>query len=300
MMHTGDKRMDLTQYQQNIESYLNQILPAASTTNDLAIAMRYSVLDAGKRLRPCLVYATGELLGVEQNKLHAAAAALELIHCYSLIHDDLPAMDDDDLRRGKPSCHRAFSESTAILAGDALQALAFEVLADADRNPIPAAQRIAQVKILAKAAGAVGMVLGQADDIAAEQQSIPLNQLNTIHQRKTGALFGACVAMAHQASNQYTDDVIALQLKSYAEHLGLLFQIQDDILDVVGNPKLLGKAVNADHGLAKATYPGLLGLATAKEHAQAALQSAIAALDNFGTTAMQLRNIANFALNRVS
>lgn len=290
--------MNLSEYQTNVEKFLDKILPGAISDNDLAAAMRYSTLNAGKRLRPALVYATGEMLGCSLEQLHAPAAAIELIHCYSLIHDDLPAMDDDDLRRGKPTCHKAFSESTAILAGDALQTLAFAVLSDPELNPVAAEQRINQVNILAKAAGANGMVLGQAADMAAEQRSVPIAELNFIHQHKTGALFTACVALAQQASARQADAKLAVQLHAYAQNLGLLFQVQDDILDVIGNSEQLGKATGADQEANKSTYPSLLGLEAAQQHAQKILQNAVHALETFGETAAQLNSIANFALTR--
>lgn len=292
--------MDFTEYRQEIEIFLTKILPAPAAGDDLASAMRYSTLDAGKRLRPCLVYATAELLGVARSQVHAAAAAVELIHCYSLIHDDLPAMDDDDLRRGRPSCHKAFSEATAILAGDALQALAFAVLADPELNPINSEQRILQVKILANAAGANGMVLGQALDLEAEGKGkqLKLDHLQRIHQHKTGALFNACVMLALQASNRRDDLKLTQQLFNYSANLGLLFQIQDDILDVVGDLHTLGKPIGSDQNSNKTTYPSLLGLEQAQQQAVSTLTAALDALADFGTRAMQLQNIANFAFSR--
>lgn len=292
--------MDFGVYQQLTETFLNKVLPPASSATPLAKAMRYSTLNAGKRMRPCLVYATGNMLGVPEVELHAPAASVELIHCYTLIHDDLPAMDDDDLRRGKPSCHKAFDESTAILAGDALQSLAFELLSDPELNPISDKQRCRQVNILAKAIGATGLVLGQAQDIAAENQSISLHALAEIHQRKTGALFKACVQLALQASDLHTHTKTTDNLHRYAENLGLLFQIQDDILDVIGDQKNLGKSIGKDQAAAKSSYTNILGLDLAKQHAQAALQASLDAISCFGNSAHNLAYIANMSFSRES
>jgi len=292
--------MNFQPHTRNFESYLEQILPKVQESNDLAAAMRYCILGGGKRLRPGLVYATGDMLEISAEHLHAAAAAVELVHTYSLIHDDLPSMDNDDLRRGKPTCHKAFSESTAILAGDALLTLAFEVLSDAELNPIPAEQRILQVQTLSKASGAVGLVLGQAEDIAAEESQIDLEPLSAIHHKKTGALFKACVNLALYASENYADVHKQQQLSRYAENLGLLFQIQDDILDVSGDQEQIGKPVGSDQELGKSTYPSILGLDVAKQHAKEALKLAVDALRDFGTAADNLRQVANFALSRSS
>ncbi len=292
--------MDFGVYQQLTENYLDRVLPKADSPTKLAAAMRYATLNAGKRMRPYLVYATGSMLGVPEELLHAPAASVELIHCYTLIHDDLPAMDDDDLRRGKPSCHKAFDECTAILAGDALQALAFEVLSDPKLNPIAATQRCKQINILAQAVGGSGLVLGQAQDIAAENQSVGLHDLAEIHQRKTGALFKACVQLALQASDLHSDSNTTDNLHHYAENLGLLFQIQDDILDVIGSEEDLGKTIGKDQATAKSSYTNILGLELAKQHAQAALQASLDAISCFGNSARNLAYIANLSCNRKS
>lgn len=290
--------MDFGIYQQLTEEFLNRVLPAEDSPTALAKAMRYSTLNAGKRMRPCLVYATGNMLGAPKEFLHAPAASVELIHCYTLIHDDLPAMDDDDLRRGKPSCHKAFDEATAILAGDALQALAFEILTDSKLNPVSAQQQCRQVNILAKAVGSSGLVLGQTLDIAAEQKKIGLHDLAEIHDHKTGALFKACVHLALQASDLHSDSKTTDNLHKYAENLGLLFQIQDDILDVIGNQAQLGKTVGKDRATEKSSYTNILGLDLAKQHAQAALQASLDAISCFGSSARNLEYIANVSLNR--
>lgn len=283
-----------------IEAFLAKLLPDISASNRLSAAMRYSVLNGGKRLRPILVYATGEMLGVPQQKLHAIAASVELIHCYSLIHDDLPAMDDDDLRRGIASCHRAFDEATAILAGDALQSLAFEVLADAQLNPVSATQQIAMVISLAKAIGAQGMVLGQAEDLAAENNLLDLQELTLLHKHKTGDLFSACIELSLLASDKFNDQELRQKLLSYSYHLGLAFQIQDDILDVTSNTATLGKTAGADQKLGKSTFTSLLGLEEAQQHAAHNLQLAMQAIIALGNEADVLKQFAMYLTGRAN
>lgn len=280
--------------QARVETTLDALLPAASIEpTKLHEAMRYSALGGGKRIRPLLTYATGEALGIEPTRLDYPACAVELIHAYSLIHDDLPSMDDDDLRRGRPSCHRAFDEATAILAGDALQALAFQALAEAPG--IEAAQRIAMVEALARASGSRGMVGGQALDLAAEGQRLDVAMLEHIHIHKTGALIRASVQMGLLAHPGIADDQ-AERLDRYAKCIGLAFQIQDDVLDVEGDTALIGKTVGRDQVLDKATYPALVGLAEAKEMAANLTREAIEALEPFGEGAAALAAIAE-ALN---
>jgi geranylgeranyl diphosphate synthase type II len=282
------------------ESFLNKILPNFQVNHDLYKAIRYSVLNNGKRLRPTLVYAVGQALNTPADKLHAAAASVELIHCYSLIHDDLPAMDDDDLRRGVPTCHKVYSEATAILAGDALQAMAFEVLSDPELNPIEPQQKIAMIATLAKAIGPLGMILGQAEDMAAEHQLLSLNDLNKLHAHKTGALFSACIELSLIASGKETDYTLRESLLDYAKNIGLAFQIKDDILDVVSQTETLGKKVGADLEAGKATYPSLLGLEAAVQHAEAALEQACRALEPLGSSAEILKDLAKYLINRTS
>lgn len=224
-------------------------------------AMRYSVLNGGKRLRPLLVYATGLSFGARLESLDPAALAVELMHCYSLIHDDLPAMDDDDLRRGKPTCHKAFDEASAILAGDALQAFAFEVLSKASSVLNPETQ-LSMLHVLAKAAGATAMVAGQSLDLEAENKTLDLNALKNIHQLKTGALISACIKLGALASNGSKEQMGTLA--QLGEHLGLAFQIQDDILDVEATTEILGKKQGSDQALNKSTYPKILGMEQAK------------------------------------
>lgn len=255
--------ISLDTLQTHINEQLRAYLPSPQK-NNLQRAMHYAVMNGGKRLRPLLVYATGLALDAQITNCDKPAAAVEFIHCYSLVHDDLPAMDDDDLRRGQPSCHKAFDEATAILVGDALQSLAFELIADTP----------AMVLTLAEASGSQGMVGGQAFDCQSEGTTLTLEQLENMHQQKTGALIRASVRLGALAAG-CTDKTILQTLDQFAQHLGLAFQIQDDILDVEGTTQQLGKQVGADAQHGKATYPGLLGLDQAKEKL-AALEDQIA------------------------
>ena len=287
-------------WQDRIETVLDSVLPAAATHPPrLHEAMRYSVLDGGKRMRPLLVYAAGEALGIAQAHLDIPAAAVELIHVYSLVHDDLPAMDDDDLRRGKPTCHKAFGEALAILAGDALQALAFQTLGqDPAMTPDPNL-RLRMIGILAQAAGSRGMVGGQAIDLAATGRELSLAELENMHIHKTGALIRASVLLG-ALSQPATDPALLERLDRYAKCIGLAFQIRDDILDVVGDTATLGKPQGSDRVLNKPTYPALLGLEGAREHAQLLHQNALASLDAFGSEADPLRWIAAYIVERPS
>lgn len=289
----------LAKHKQIIETVLDKLLPREQTGHSLFAAMRYSALNNGKRLRPALVYATGQALQTPIELLHAAAASVELIHCYSLIHDDLPAMDDDDLRRGVPTCHKAYDEATAILAGDALQSLAFQVLSDPELNPVSPQQQIAMVAVLAKAIGAIGMILGQAEDMAAERTSLSLTQLCQLHNHKTGALFCACIELCYIASGK-TDHMLRENLLTYGKHLGLAFQIQDDILDVTSDNHTLGKPVGSDLEADKSTFPKLLGLSAAKEYAESTLQTAIDALKSLHDDSQLLKSLAYHVLSRVN
>lgn len=262
----------------------------------LVAAMRYAVLLGGKRVRPFLIYATGQMLGVALEKLDGSAAAMEAVHAYSLVHDDLPAMDNDTLRRGQPTCHIQYGEDTAILAGDALQTFAFERLAE---DPyLSATQKIAQIQALAKAAGARGMCLGQSLDLLAENQAVSLARLEQIHRNKTGALIEASVIMGLNASDYAADCAVRTQLTGYAQAIGLAFQVQDDILDVIGESEVLGKTAGADEALNKSTYPKLLGLDGAQAKAQQLYAEALECLSRlpFDTTA--LRALATFIIER--
>jgi geranylgeranyl pyrophosphate synthase len=279
-----------------VEATLDALLPPANVQPfRLHEAMRYTVLGGGKRIRPLLAYAAGEALGVDPALLDRPACAVELIHAYSLIHDDLPAMDDDDLRRGRPTCHRAFDEATAILAGDALQTLAFQALAESPG--LDAEKRIAMVGSLARASGARGMVGGQALDLAAEGNVPDVAMLEHIHIHKTGALIRAAVQMgilAHDAP----DPDHAERLDRYAKCIGLAFQIQDDVLDVEGDTSLIGKTAGRDQVLEKATYPALVGLPEAKEMATALIADALESIEVFSSGAAPLRWIAGALIGR--
>jgi farnesyl diphosphate synthase len=281
---------------ERIEAALDHLLPPPDAEpRRLHEAMRYAVLGAGKRVRPILAYASAEALGVPWDKLDAPAVAVELIHAYSLAHDDLPALDDDDLRRGRPTCHKAFDEATAVLAGDALQTLAFGVLAE-DRHS-DAATRVRMVAALAEAAGAAGMVGGQALDLVAEGQQLDLDALKNIHRHKTGALISASVNMAALATDA-SSDMRATALDHYAQCIGLAFQIQDDLLDVEGDTAVIGKASGADQAHHKATYPSLLGVEGAHAAARGLVDAALAALSDFDTGADPLRWIARYIIDR--
>ncbi len=287
---------------QQVETFLEKALPIVNNNelenSSLYAAIRYAVLNGGKRLRPALVYATATALNVDDlEKLDAAAASLELIHCYSLVHDDLPAMDNDDLRRGKPTCHKAFNEATAILTGDALQTLAFELLSNDQLNPFSADTRINMVNALAKASGAHGMILGQGEDLAAENKTLSLEQLKQVHIHKTGALIKAALQLAILAANCKSITIIKA-LMQYGENIGLAFQVYDDILDITTNTETLGKPANSDQQNNKATFPALMGLAQAKNYANVLYQDAINALEILGDNAIYLRELANFFINR--
>ncbi len=255
----------------HFEEVLKSYLTAESTSSQLDNAIRYSTLNGGKRIRPLLIYATGLDLQAPLTSLDPAAVAIELIHCYSLIHDDLPAMDDDDLRRGKATCHIAFNEATAILAGDALQSLSFQVLSSPSKNLTPATQ-LAMVNALTKAAGTMGMAAGQMLDLEAENQNISLEQLEQIHRLKTAVLISCGLKLAGLAAN--CSATILNNLAEIGTHLGLAFQIQDDILDVTVSTENLGKKSGADVALNKSTYPKLMGLEKAQLKFQEEYQKA--------------------------
>jgi len=286
-------------YQRRIEQVLALALDIeGGATPRLIEAMRYSTLAGGKRVRPILVYATGEAFGASLETLDAAAAAVELIHVYSLVHDDLPAMDDDDLRRGRPTCHRAFDEATAILTGDALQARAFEMLTQAPAQ-IAATARLEMLRVLADAIGTRGMAGGQAIDLEAVKQPMDESALERMHRQKTGALIQASVLLgAISAGVQHAADRAALT--EFGAEIGLAFQIQDDILDVEGTTAALGKRAGADAELVKPTYPSVLGLDQARGRAQFRRDRAIAALAPLGERFAPLREFAHFLVARAS
>jgi len=270
------------------------LLPAA-----LHRAMRYSVFAGGKRLRPILTVAACEAVGGTPERVLHAACAMEMIHTYSLIHDDLPAMDDDDLRRGRPTNHKVFGEANAILAGDALLTEAFRLLADpeANRGCDPAAV-LRVIETVARCAGSQGMVGGQVVDMEAEGKSIDFATLQYIHTRKTGALFLAAIQSGAWLGGG--DDVQLAALTRYGETAGLAFQIADDILDIVGDQAALGKDVGSDQARGKATYPALLGLSEAWRHAEELSELALAAIEPLGASAEPLRAIARYIVDRTS
>ncbi|WP_440995249.1 (2E,6E)-farnesyl diphosphate synthase [Arhodomonas sp. SL1] len=279
-----------------VERALDERLPGPSIAPvRLHEAMRYAVLGNGKRLRPLLVYLAGEALEAPGEALDAAACAVECIHCYSLVHDDLPAMDDDDLRRGRATCHRAYDEATAILVGDALQALAFRTLA---RTPaVEDGARVAMLETLATAAGSRGLCGGQAMDLAAA--GIPLSEaeLEAMHIRKTGALIRASIRLGGLCARA-PEAATLERLDHYGKCIGLAFQVQDDILDVAGDDAVLGKSSGADARLEKATYPALLGLEEARAFARRLRDDALASLEPLGERGEGLREVARYIIER--
>ncbi|ABR74733.1 (2E,6E)-farnesyl diphosphate synthase [Actinobacillus succinogenes] len=292
-----DFQQNLCQVQHRINSFMeNQFNDINTFGSPLADAMKYGLLLGGKRIRPFLVYATGDMLGADLNALDYAAAAIESIHAYSLIHDDLPAMDNDELRRGKPTCHIAFDHATAILAGDALQTFAFEIITKS--TALCAEQKLKLVQELSRAAGVRGMCLGQSLDLLAEQKKVTLAELELIHRNKTGALLTAALMMGFICSPHYANHALACRLKQYADAIGLAFQVRDDILDIEGNTVEIGKTVGADLNLDKSTYPKMLGLDGAKSKAQELYQSAVKNLNEISFDTTALRALAEFIIHR--
>ena len=294
--HGGGFENRIGLYRARIERLLDACLPAAETEpRSLHEAMRYATLGGGKRMRPLLCYATAETLGLAPDAVDDPACAVELIHAFSLIHDDLPAMDDDDLRRGRPTTHVAFDVATAILAGDALQTLAFRMLAGDSSDNAPA--RLAMVRMLADAGGSLGMTGGQAFDLESEHKQLDLAQLESMHQRKTGCLIRASVRAACLAAPD-ADEAACAALDRFAALIGLTFQIRDDLLDVEGDTTVLGKTRGADIARGKSTFPALLGLQAATERCAAMHAEALRALEPFGAAAEPLRWIADYILQR--
>lgn len=284
---------------ERVDSALNHYLPLDQDPTQLREAMRYSLFNGGKRVRPTLTYASAlaidsDALNTQPALLNRIACALESLHSYSLVHDDLPAMDDDDLRRGKPTCHIVFNEATAILAGDALQTFAFELLSDAEEAD--AKIQLALIRQLSKASGVQGMVLGQAIDLAAVDKTINLAQLENMHRHKTGALIRASVSMGATALGASETQLSALDI--YAAAIGLAFQVQDDILDVIADTETLGKQQGADIARNKPTYVALLGLDGARAKAQELHEQALTALDSFGDSANYLRALSGYIIER--
>ena len=290
----------LRSYRERIETALDHRLPAESQHPErLHRAMRYSTLDGGKRVRAVLVYMTGQVYGVPLERLDGPACAVEMIHAYSLIHDDLPAMDNDDLRRGKPTCHKAFDDATAILAGDGLQALAFEVLASDPAMAASDAQRLRMIAELAHASGPAGMVGGQAIDMQAVGHTLTLEALQHMHRCKTGALLRASVRLGALAYPGLSDRELT-SLDTYADAVGLAFQIRDDILDVEADTQTLGKPQGSDQARNKPTYTSLLGLEGARQKAREVHSEALESLRGFGPNADPLRSIATYIIERAN
>lgn len=286
----------LQSYTQRVDAQLEQILPLPSgPASKLFKAMRYSVFNGGKRVRPALCFAAAEAIGVNTDNTAKIGAAVEMIHAYSLIHDDLPAMDDDDLRRGVPTCHIEFDEATAILAGDGLQSLAFKQLTEL--TDLPVSINLQLIAILSDLAGCNGMVSGQAVDLASTGKQLTVDELNYMHNHKTGALIEASVVMGALATNQATDSQIAA-LQKFARAIGLAFQIQDDILDVECSTEQLGKSQGSDSANDKATYTSILGIEKARSEAERLYQTSIDTLDIFTDSADTLRALAKFIVHR--
>jgi geranylgeranyl diphosphate synthase type II len=283
-----------------VDAELNRILDDLPRRDRLVDAIRHSLMSGGKRLRPILCMAAAEAVSKGGGRLPgvlSAACSLEMIHTYSLIHDDLPAMDDDDLRRGKPTCHAAFDEATAILAGDALLTMAFETLSwNASRPDCDHAVGLRIVEIVSGASGLRGMVGGQMADMLAEGRSISLEELQSMHKRKTGALIEASVRAGAVLAGAGKD--VVEDLGTYAENIGLAFQVADDILNVEGDPALLGKAVGTDEKRRKNTYPSLMGLSESKVFAQKLVDRALKALSRFDGKSEPLRVIARYVIKR--
>ena len=296
MPHEFQSRLDL--YQNRVNAALDKYLPSEDPPeHNLAEAIRYSVIGGGKRIRPAMVYAAGEAMGVSTDLLDIPACAVEMIHAYSLIHDDLPAMDDDDLRRGRPTCHKAFDEATAMLAGDALQALAYEILAKDDHEELTPEHRIAMLSLLTEASGAHGMAGGQAVDLASVGKQLTLQQLEHMHQLKTGALIRASILLGGMCKQDISEDELRM-LSDYAHCIGLSFQIQDDILDVIGDTETLGKPQGSDQEQKKPTFPAILGLEESRQRAIQQHELALKILEPLDEKADSLRQLSAYIVER--
>ena len=297
-MSDEQARRQLEDWRRRTEQALRQRLPAETTTPaSLHRAMRYAVLDGGKRIRPLLAYAAGHALGVPPEHIDAPACAVELIHAYSLVHDDLPAMDDDDLRRGKPTCHKAFGEAEAILAGDALQSLAFHLLAREAVPGIPASRQLQMVEELARASGSRGMAGGQSIDLNAVGRELNVAELENMHIHKTGALIRASVKLGALCAAD-ADEATLDRLDHFAKCIGLAFQIRDDILDVESDTETLGKPQGSDMARNKPTYPALLGLDEARRMADELYRDALDSLTPFGARSAPLEALASYIVQR--
>jgi len=299
-INVSDLTLELLALSARADAVLARMLPADTQPPvELHRAMRYAVLGGGKRLRPLLAYATGIAFGAAPEKIDAAAAAVEIIHAYSLVHDDLPAMDDDALRRGRPTCHIAFGEAMAILAGDALQALAFDVLANDPAIDVDAVTRLDMLRTLALACGSHGMAGGQAFDLAAVGQRLDATELERMHVHKTGALIRASVRLGALAAG--CKDAAALTaLHTYGHCIGLAFQIRDDLLDIEVATEQLGKTAGKDAAANKPTYPAILGVAASRAELAALTARALAAVEPLGVAGEPLRDLARFVADRTS
>ncbi len=288
----------LEKYRKRVDYALQKNLPAIKQTGTtLEAAMHYATLNGGKRVRPVLVYATGKAFGADPNILDVPACAIEYMHAYSLVHDDLPSMDDDDLRRGNPTCHIKYGEATAILAGDALQALAFTTLAVSLKKQLDATIIIDMIDELGRASGIEGMAAGQAIDLQSVGQTLSLEQLEAMHRCKTGALIRASVILGATCAKVSNPTDLA-NLTTYGDAIGLSFQIVDDILDVVGDTEILGKTQGADIALNKPTFPSIMGLDGARKHADQQRDRALSALDGYGAEFDELRELASYIVSR--
>ena len=299
MMDSFDLSSYLFSKQKQVNRVIDEIIDQTTNSSAVVSAMRHSLLAEGKRLRPVLCIAASQAVGGRTEDVLMAACALEMIHTYSLIHDDLPAMDNDDLRRGKPTCHIAFDEATAILTGDALLTLGFEILSSIDLNHIKvnnAVKWLRVIHIIAKAAGYKGMIEGQIKDIAAEGNRIGLKDLKKMHALKTGALIEASISTGAILGNGSVEQI--QQLSIYAKNIGLAFQVIDDILNVEGDPAVMGKDVGTDQVRKKSTYPSILGIEKSKEFAKNLVNNALQALDYFDNKSDPLRAIAHYIIDR--
>ena len=294
-------RFYLERCRSQLDQNLDSILPAVSLVSPrLMEAMRYSVFNGGKRIRPMLAYAACEAVGGKSSQATAAACAVELIHAYSLVHDDLPAMDNDDLRRGKATCHKAYDEATAILVGDTLQSLAFEALSNPDLCPdsqLSDTIRLKQIQILSQASGLSGMAGGQAMDQLSTGVKLDQSQLELMHSHKTGALINASVYMGALSHNEVTKQQLQ-KLEQYSKAIGLAFQVQDDILDVISDTDTLGKQQGADIALDKPTYVSLMGLKAAQILVADLHSTALNALEGFSDAATPLRQLTDYIVKR--
>lgn len=292
-----DVRPYLESQRKRIDQVLERLLPPAEgPAGTVARAMRYAVMGGGKRLRPTLMLAAHEACGGCATEVLEAAAALELLHTYSLVHDDLPSMDDDDLRRGRPTLHRAFGEAQAILAGDALLTLTFELLCSQPPGPELAPRRLAAVASAARSAGIAGMIAGQIADLEAEQTAVGLERLHWIHRHKTGALFAASAEIG--AIHAGATNAQQAALARYGESLGLAFQVADDILDCTSTREALGKTPGKDRRDAKATFPALLGIEGSRTQAEALAREAVAALSSVKLDTPLFAGLARYAIGR--